>query len=163
MQIITRRTATGLDQVRFVNKTSSDIVPISDVFDMAEDKDLDVVLVSDKVSPPVVRIQDFKKIEYEKKKARKAQKKNHTSTLKEIQLKINISDHDLGTKVNKIKKFIERGDKVKVLVRLKGRERENPQRAHELLARVADQVECKVNKVAGPIAIVILEPIATKN
>jgi len=160
LQIITRSGARSLSEVRLVGTNTNEIVQISSVFDSAEDKGLDVVLVSSEVTPPVVRIQDFKKIEYEKKKARKIQKKSSTvSVLKEIQLKVNISDHDLETKTNNIRKFLERGDKVKIMVRLKGRERENPARARELLERVSTSVECKVNKLAGPIAIVILEPV----
>jgi len=135
----------------------NEIIHISEAFGRAEDLGLDLVLVSTDVKPPVVRIQDFKKIEYEKKKARKANKQ--VSSLKEIQFKINISDHDLATKINKIEKFLERGDKVKISVRLKGRERENPERAYDLLNRVETSVECKANKIPGPMAISILEPI----
>jgi translation initiation factor IF-3 len=148
----------SLSKVRLVGAGSNDIVQISEVFDQAEDNGLDVVLVSDTVTPPVVRIQDFKKLEYEKKKAKKEQKKGNTSTLKEIQLKVNISDHDLQTKITSMTKFLDRGDKVKVMVRLKGREKDNPARAHELLERVGTSIECKVHKLGGPIAIIILEP-----
>lgn len=148
----------SLSKVRLVGANTNEIVQISEVFDQAEDNGLDVVLVSDTVSPPVVRIQDFKKLEYEKKKAKKEQKKGATSTLKEIQLKVNISDHDLQTKINSITKFLERGDKVKVMVRLKGREKDNPARAHELLEKVSGSIECKANKLPGPVAIVLLEP-----
>lgn len=135
----------------------NEIIHINEAFGRAEDLGLDLVLVSDTVVPPVVRIQDFKKLEYEKKKAKKANKQ--TSSLKEIQFKINISEHDLATKINKIEKFLERGDKVKLSVRLKGRERENPDRAYELLDRVAASVECKANKIPGPMALTILEPV----
>lgn len=161
MKIIKRADARHLKDVRFVGKGTNEIVNISEVFDDAEESGLDVVLVSEDVTPPVVRIQDFKKLEYEKKKAKK-QGKQPTSSLKEIQLKINISDHDLETKVNRIKKFLERGDKVKIMVRLKGRERENPERAKELIERVAGSVECKANNMPGPIAMAILEPVKAK-
>ncbi|MEZ4742218.1 MAG: translation initiation factor IF-3 [Bdellovibrionota bacterium] len=160
MQIITRSEAKSLSKVRLVGTNMNEIVEISEVFDTAEDRGLDVVLVSSEVTPPVVRIQDFKKLEYEKKKARKIQKKSSgTSSLKEIQLKVNISEHDLETKLNNIRRFLTRGDKVKVMVRLKGRERENPERAHELLDKISAAVESKANKLAGPIAIMILEPL----
>ena len=140
----------------------NEIVHISEAFGRAEDLGLDLVLVSTDVKPPVVRIQDFKKIEYEKKKARKASKQ--VSSLKEVQFKINISDHDLATKISRIEKFLQRGDKVKISVRLKGRERENPARADELINRVETSVECKANKIPGPMAVSILEPFkpATK-
>ncbi len=127
----------------------------------AEEQGLDLVIVSDKSDPPVVRIQDFKKLEYEKKKARA--KQSRTSELKEIQLKVNISDHDLQTKINAIKKFLERGDKVKLSVRLKGRERETPERATALIKKVEASVECKVSRLPGPMTIAILESTATKS
>ncbi len=161
MEIITRAQGKKFSQVRLVGKSGSEIVDISSVFDTAEDDGLDVVLVSEDVNPPVVRIQDYNKIEYEKKKAR-AKSKQHRSDLKEIQLKANISDHDLETKLNNVRKFLERGDKVKVVVRLKGRERENPERANELINRVSEAVECKCSRVTGPQAIAILEPVKVK-
>ena len=120
---------------------------------------MDLCLVSDKSTPPVVRLQDFKKLLYEQKKAKSKQTKG--SELKEIQFKINISDHDLQTKMNNITKFLERGDKVKIIVRLRGREREAPERARALIDRVTSVVKCKVSTVPGPIAIAILEPVKT--
>ena len=84
--------------------------------------------------------------------------------LKEVQFKVNISDHDLETKVKAIKRFVEQMDKVKISVRLKGREREQPQRAWELLDRVVAAVpEARASKVDGPIAIAILEPKSQKS
>jgi len=73
-------------------------------------------------------------------------------------MKVNISDHDLETKMNNVRRFLERGDKVKLLVRLKGRERENPERAQQLIKRVSDAIDCKVSRVPGPMSIAILEP-----
>jgi translation initiation factor IF-3 len=138
-----------------VGEGFNDIVPVEEALRKADDEGLDLVVVSDKSDPIVVRIQDFKKIEYEKKKAK--QKQTRTSELKEIQLKVNISDHDLETKMNSIRKFLERGDKVKLMVRLKGRERESPERATQLILRVVEAVECKYTKLPGPINIAILE------
>ena len=157
MDILTRANARSLPRVRLVGEGSNEIVPTDLALRQAEDAGLDLVVVGDKSDPPVVRIQDFKKLEYEKKKARKTNTK--TSELKEIQLKVNISDHDLETKVSAIKRFLERGDKVKLTVRLKGRERENPERAKQLIARVAEKVECKLSSVPGPMSIAILEPL----
>jgi translation initiation factor IF-3 len=150
--------ARQVPRVRLVGEEYNEIVPTEVAIRQADELGLDLVIVSDKSDPPVVRIQDFKKLEYEKKKAR--QGKTKSSELKEIQLKINISDHDLQTKINAIKKFLERGDKVKLMVRLKGREREAPERAQQLIQRVVDVVPCKVSRVPGPMSIAILE--ATK-
>jgi translation initiation factor IF-3 len=157
LEILNRVSARKLNQVRMVGEGVNEVISIMDAMKRAEEVGLDLVLVSTDAKPPVVRIQDFKKIEYEKKKAKKANKAS--STLKEIQFKINISEHDLSTKISKIDTFLKRGDKVKISVRLKGRERENPERAHNLLARVEKAVECKVTKMGGPIAMAILEPV----
>lgn len=156
MDILTRAMARQVQRVRLVGEGINDIVPTEFALRQADEAGLDLVIVSDKSDPPVVRIQDYKKLEYEKKKARK--KQGPTSELKEIQLKVNIADHDLLTKVNAIKKFLERGDKVKVVVRLKGRERESPHRAQALIDRIAQMIEAKVSRLPGPIAMAIFEP-----
>ena len=157
MEILTKGKASKLNKVRMVGRGLNKIIHISQALEEAEGQGLDLVLVSEEVVPPVVRIQDFKKIEYEKKKARKASRQ--VSILKEIQLKVNISEHDLATKLNHIAKFLGRGDKVKVSVRLKGREKETPERAHDLIHKIGEASECKVSKISGPIAMAILEPL----
>lgn len=157
MDIFTRAMARSVPRVRLVGEGSNEIVPTDFALRQADEQGLDLVIVSDKSDPPVVRIQDYKKLEYEKKKARA--KQTRTSEMKEIQLKVNISAHDLQTKISAIKRFLERGDKVKVTVRLKGRERESPERASQLIARVAENVECKYSKLPGPINIAIFESL----
>ena len=156
MDVLTRALARSFPKVRLVGDSTNEIVPTEMALRLADEQGLDLVIVSDKSDPPVVRIQDFKKLEYEKKKAKK--KQATSSELKEIQLKVNISGHDLDTKINAIRRFLERGDKVKVTVRLKGRERESPQRAQELINRVSGAVECRVSRLPGPMTIAILEP-----
>lgn len=156
LEILTRAAASKLGQVRVVGEGLNEIMSIQEAFNRAEDMGLDLVMVGIDSKPPVVRIQDFKKLEYEKKKAKKANKQ--TSTLKEIQFKVNISDHDLATKVNKIKEFLNRGDKVKISVRLKGRERETPERSFELVHKIATLVDGKLSMIPGPIAMAMFEP-----
>ena len=160
MENINRFTARKLGEVRLVGKGSNEITTAIEAFEKADAQGLDLILVSKDVTPPVVRIQDQKKIEYEKKKARKASKQ--TSSLKEVQFKINISDHDLSTKINNIEKFLSRGDKVKISVKLKGRERDNPQRAKELLKKVIESCDAKSSFLSGPIAMAMLEPVKKK-
>jgi translation initiation factor IF-3 len=160
LDIITRAMARTFPKVRLVGEGSNEIVATEFALNQADEAGLDLVVVSDKSDPPVVRIQDYKKLEYEKKKAK--QTKQKSSELKEIQLKVNISDHDLQTKINNITRFLERGDKVKVTVRLKGRERDTPERAHQLVNKVTEGLTCKVSKIPGPIAMALLEPISTK-
>ena len=163
MRVLERSDLRNMRDVRLVGEGSNAIVSATEAWRQAEEEGLDLVLVSsEETIPPVVRIQDFKKLQYEKKKKQRQHK--HKIDLKEIQLKANISDHDLQTKVNNIDRFLERGDKVKIVVRLKGRERDNPQRAHELIAKVADTVTVghKLSKIPGPIATAILEPVTSK-
>jgi translation initiation factor IF-3 len=158
----------SIPQVRLVQASGENvIVPTSTAWREAQDVGLDLIMVSDEATvPPVVRIMDFKKIQFEKKKAKTQNKvvKKHKSELKEIQLKTNISDHDLGTKVNAIDRFLERGDKVKVVIRLKGRERENPQRAMDLLEKVATLIKIphKYSRVEGPVTTGMFEATGGK-
>jgi translation initiation factor IF-3 len=155
LQVINRAAARNYTKVRLVGNDSNEIVSVLEALSRAEEAGLDLVMISDKGDFPVMRVQDFKKVQYELKKAKK---KQIVQELKEIQLKLNIADHDFQTKLNAIDKFLDRGDKVKVVVRLKGRERENPERARQLLDRVISSVKCKPNYVPGPITMAILEP-----
>ena len=100
MDIITRAMARTFPKVRLVGEGSNEIVSTEFALNQADEVGLDLVVVSDKSDPPVVRIQDYKKLEYEKKKAK--QTKQKSSELKEIQLKVNISDHDLQTKIKMV-------------------------------------------------------------
>jgi translation initiation factor IF-3 len=161
LEILDRIAAQKFGQVRMVGDGVNELLHILDALRRAEDLGLDLVLVSTDSRPPVVRIQDFKKLEYEKKKARKTSKAV-SSALKEIQLKINISEHDLQTKINKVKEFLERGDKVKLSLRLKGREKESPERARQLLEKVGASVDCKATLLPGQVGFMILEPTKTK-
>ena len=161
MDVITRADARLFTNVRLVGEGgTNEVVHILDALKRADEEGLDLCVVSDKSNPPVVKVQDFKKVQYEIKKSRN--KKTRSQETKEVQLKVNISDHDLTTKTTNIKKFLERGDKVKVTVRLFGRERENPERARQLLERVTHLVPGKFSALPGPIAIMIIEPLAAK-
>jgi len=156
LQVINRAAARSYTKVRLVGEETNEVVSVLEALSRAEEAGLDLVLISDKGDVPVVRVQDFKKVQYELKKSKK---KQVVQELKEIQLKLNIADHDFQTKLNAIDKFLSRGDKVKVVVRLKGRERENPERARALLDRVLTSVKAKSSIVPGPITMAILEPI----
>ncbi len=162
LEILNKHNIRGLDKVRMVGRDSNEIIPIDDALALADNQGLDLILVSKDVSPPVVRIQDLKKIEYEKKKAKK-KRPTATTSVKEMRFLVNISENDLSIKIAKINKFLQSGNKVKVSVKLKGRERERPQRAFELIQKIADSaVECRVNKIPGNIAMALLEPVKEK-
>lgn len=88
---------------------------------LSDEKQLDLIEISSKSVPFVVRLDDYNKFLYEQKKKAK-EKKQKPQALKEIQLKTNISQNDLEIKARKAKEFIEDGDKVKVVLTMKGRE-----------------------------------------
>ena len=108
---------------------------------MAEAKDLDLVLVSDKANPPVCRIMDYGKFKFEQeKKAREARKKQHTSDVKEVKMRYKIGDHDYNVRLNQAQRFLKAGDKVKATVMFRGREIQHSDLAEKLLRRLAEDL-----------------------
>lgn len=99
------------------------VFPVHKALDMAYEMDLDLILISDKANPPVCKIADIGKYRYEQMKKDKEIKKNQRVVeVKEVRLSPNIDNNDLNTKINTAKKFLQRGDKVKVTIRFRGRE-----------------------------------------
>ena len=108
--------------VRIVgNGIESKVVPMSEARKIAEDMELDLVEIQGKLDIPVIRICNYEKMLYELKKIGKKTKQN-AKPLKEIQLSVNIAKHDLETKANNARKFIEEGSRVKAILTMKGRE-----------------------------------------
>ena len=90
---------------------------------LAEEAGLDLVKIAPTAKPPVCKIIDYGKYRYEQaRREKEAKKKQKTIELKEIRLSPNIDTNDLNTKINSAKKFIEKGNKVKVTLRFRGRE-----------------------------------------
>ncbi|MBD1866410.1 translation initiation factor IF-3 [Oculatella sp. FACHB-28] len=113
-----------------------------DALKMAEEKELDLVLVSDKADPPVCRIMDYGKFKFEQeKKAREARKKQHTSDVKEVKMRYKIEDHDYHVRVNQAEKFLKAGDKVKATIMFRGREIQHSDLAETLLMRMATDLQ----------------------
>ncbi len=109
---------------------------------MAEEKELDLVLVSDKADPPVCRIMDYGKFKFEQeKKAREARKKQHTSDVKEVKMRYKIEAHDYQVRVDQAERFLKAGDKVKATIMFRGREIQHSDLAEELLTRMATDLQ----------------------
>ena len=90
---------------------------------LADEAGLDLVKIAPTAKPPVCKIIDYGKYRYEQaRKEKEAKKKQKTIELKEIRLSPNIDTNDLNTKINSAKKFLEKGNKVKVTLRFRGRE-----------------------------------------
>ena len=99
------------------------VMATRDALNMAKDAGVDLVMVSPSANPPVCRLVDYGKFKYEQlRKEKEAKKKQKTVEVKEVRLSPNIDVNDLNTKCNAARKFIEKGNKVKVSLRFRGRE-----------------------------------------
>ena len=99
------------------------VVSINEAREKAEEAGLDLVLIAPTAKPPVCKIIDYGKFRYElARKDKEAKKKQKTIEVKEVRLSPNIDTNDLNTKVSSARKFLEKGNKVKVTLRFRGRE-----------------------------------------
>ncbi len=99
------------------------VVPISEALQKADEANLDLVLIAPTAVPPVCKIIDYGKFRYEAaRKEKDAKKKQKVIEVKEVRLSPNIDDNDLNTKISAARKFLEKGNKVKVSLRFRGRE-----------------------------------------
>lgn len=131
--------------VRLIDQSQNmiGIVSLDQAIRMAEDAELDLVIISAEADPPVVRIMNYSKYRYElQKKKRDQQKKSAASRmeLKELKMGYNIDQHDYSVRLKAARKFLNDGDKVKVIVNLKGREKEFRNNAIELIRRFQNDV-----------------------
>ena len=103
---------------------------------MAEDAELDLVIVSPNQNPPVAKILNYGKYRYEvEKRSKEAKKKQHVVDVKEVKVRYKIDTHDYEVRIKNIKKFIAQGNKVKFVVMLRGREMQHSALAMELAQR----------------------------
>ncbi|WP_196810138.1 translation initiation factor IF-3 [Butyrivibrio sp. WCD3002] len=99
------------------------VMPIADARKLADEAGVDLVKIAPNAKPPVCRIVDYGKFKYEQlRKEKEARKKQKNVEIKEIRLSPNIDTNDLNTKVNAAKKFLEKGNRVKITLRFRGRE-----------------------------------------
>lgn len=109
---------------------------------MAEDANLDLVLVAPKAKPPVAKIMDYGKHRFElQKKQREARKKQKVVNIKEVRLSPTIDTNDFNTKMKNARKFLSKGDKVKVSIRFKGRAITHKDIGRDVLNRFAEATE----------------------
>lgn len=99
------------------------VLPIQEAQRLADEAEVDLVMIAPTAKPPVCRIVDYGKFRYEQmRKEKEAKKKQKTVEVKEIRLSPNIDTNDLNTKISAARKFLSKGDKVKVTLRFRGRE-----------------------------------------
>lgn len=128
-------------QVRLVGDGEPKIMSSYDASKLAEELGLDLILINESQTPPIVKIGDYNKFIYDTEKAEKERKKNsQKSETKEIQLSCDIHDNDLQTKAKKAKEFLEDNDKVKVVIQLKGRQKAMPERGELVMFKFAESL-----------------------
>jgi translation initiation factor IF-3 len=131
---------------------------------LAEERFLDLVEVAPNADPPVAKLMDFGKYQYEKaKREREARKARKEIEVKELRLRPKIGEHDLAFKVRQAREFLQEGAKVKVRVRFRGREITYPEMAMRQLERVAEML-ADIGTVEqqpsfeGPTILMVLAP-----
>ena len=140
------------------------VVPTYKALAIAGDHGLDLVEVSPNANPPVCKIMDYGRYKYEQtKKQQEAKKKQSTFQVKEIKVRPKTGEHDLNTKLNHIKRFIDKKDKVKVTVIFRGREITLSGRGRELLLSIAQSAEEfatveQAPKFEGRVMTMVLAP-----
>src|SRR5699024_2928429 len=114
----------------------------NEALEIAQKRELDLVLVAPGAKPPVCRIMDYGKYRFEQqKKEKEARKKQRVINVKEVRCSPGIGDHDFNTKLRNARKFLEKGDKVKASVRFRGRAITHKDLGREVLERLAEEVK----------------------
>lgn len=117
------------------------VMPVKEAMKLAREAELDLVKIAPKAQPPVCKIIDYGKYRYElARKEKEAKKKQKTVEVKEVRISPNIDTNDLNTKVNNAKKFIAKGNKVKVTLRFRGREMAHMQQSKHILDDFAEML-----------------------
>jgi translation initiation factor IF-3 len=110
-------------EVRLIDGDDNRIIPRAEAEMLSRERGLDLLIVSLESDPPVVRLVDYGRFKFEaEKKAREAKRKQHVIEIKEIKMGVRIDDHDYNVKLSHAVKFLQDGNKVKLSIRLKGRE-----------------------------------------
>ena len=119
------------------------VKPINDVLTLSEYAGFDLVLISPNANPPVCKIMDYNKYKYEKnKKQKEAQKKQRENNLemKEFRLSPVIDIHDFNTKLKNVSKYLQKGHKIKVSIRFKGRQMAHTELGKDVLMKFANEL-----------------------
>ncbi len=154
-------------EVRLVGESGEQlgIMSLNDAKEYAYSRDLDLVMMSATAVPPVCRAMDYGKYRFEReKKEKEARKKQQVTKLKEVQLSCRIDVHDFETRVNHAKAFLREGNKVKVVVRFRGREMAHMDLGREVIQKFLDACSevgsaDKSASLEGRFMSVVISPI----
>ena len=131
-------------EVRLIDQNGENhgIVETSKALKMAYDADLDLVLINPTSEPPVAKVLDYGKYKYEQeKRAKEAKKKQHTVEVKEVKIRYKIDTHDYQVRIKSIQKFIAQGNKVKIVIMMRGREMQHSNLAFDLANRFIEDLK----------------------
>ncbi len=141
------------------------VVSLEKARDTAAEEGLDLVEVAPQARPPVVKIMDYGRYRYEQqKKAREARKHQHTTEVKEVQLRPRTDDHDFEVKLKRARGFLEEGNMVRVVVRFRGRELRRPEVGQAMMDQMIEatadvaKLEHRSKQVEGRRLVAMLEP-----
>ncbi len=133
------------------DKKQVGILPVAEALNLARQKGLDLVEIAPEAMPPVCRIMDYGKFLYEQhKKAQEAKKHQKQVQLKEIKFRPKISIHDYNFKIRHVRDFLEDGNKVKITIMIRGRERSRPELAQQIMDRILEDMR-EVGRQDGEI------------
>ena len=143
------------------------IMSSDEALKLAYDKGYDLVLMAAQAQPPVCRIMDYGKYRFERDKKEKEVKKKQVIELKEIQLSCRIDTHDFETKARHAQKFLESGNKVRVVMRFKGREMSHMAIGQEIMERFRESCSevgsvDKAPVMDGRILSMVVSPLKLK-
>lgn len=156
--------------MRLINEKNENIgvVSLNRALEMAEENQLDLVEVAPNVTPPVCRIMDFGKFQYEKqRRERKARKQQKVIEVKQIRLSPSTDDHHLGFKIKDARGWIEEGMKVRFSIRFRGRQNLHPELGRQRLQNIAEQLKdvAQVEQhpsLEGSTMLMVLAPLPDK-
>ena len=131
-------------KVRLVGEDGDQLglVSYSDAKAKAQDAGLDLVLVAEKSDPPVCRIMDYGKLLFEQKKNLKNQRRRSlTQKVKEVKFHVNVDKHDYAYKIEHAREFLNKGNKVKITLALRGREMAHKEMAFDLMVKITEDLK----------------------
>lgn len=136
-------------EVRLIDDEGNNhgVISTKEALKMAYAKDLDLVVMNATQAPPVAKIMDYGKFKYEQgKKAKEAKKKQHVVEVKEVKLRYKIDTHDYLVRLKSIQKFLSQGNKVRVVIMMRGREMQHVNLAFDLLNRIQEDLQTQETK-----------------
>lgn len=145
------------------------IMATKEALKLAQDQGIDLVEVAPKANPPVCRLMDYGKYQYQqRKRQQEAKKKQVQIQLKEVKLRPKTDEHDLQTKLNHVRRFLSKGDRCKITIFFRGREIVHKEQGQEILESIHEALadEAKVEqppKFEGRTMYMILAPVSHKS